>query len=240
MTGSTYGGSAWSGESDYQDGETYASLDEVQATLQVEPGDLGLNDSEEDDDGLTEWDRFCQRLQRKAKRQIDAYCQRDFEPYSSQVLTLDGGDGSTRVLSLPKPVREVHWIEVDGSRLDEGSYTWKRSGPLIRQGGDTATARTSQYGSGLHSSITGSSKPTWPAGYGNIEVLVDYGYLDPPQPVKEAEAMLVDHSIMGQLQKRASPIVQSDDYTIEANIPVALTDEVKEMLRQFKPTGVGN
>jgi len=44
---------------------------------------------------------------------------------------------------------------------------------------------------------------------------------------------------VGYVQKREAPVVQSDDFSIEANIPVALTKEVKEMLREYQITKMG-
>jgi hypothetical protein len=239
MSGATYGGAAWSGSSDFTS-DGYADLAEVKQLLQVDPTDLGLNDSTEDDDGHTEWDRFILRVQRKAKAQIDSFTQRDFEPYSSQTLYLDGGVTGSRVLRLPHPVQEVHEVKEDGTVVSEDSYEWQPNGSLIKTSGTGSDSGIpSRYGSSTPYAQVQDRRAEWATGYNNIEVMLDYGYLAPPEDVKEAEAMLIDHSIVGYVQKREAPVVQSDDFSIEANIPVALTKEVKEMLREYQITKMG-
>lgn len=240
MSGATYGSAAWSGSSNFTS-DGYADLAEVKQLLQVGPGDLGLNDSTEDEDGLTEWDRFVLRVQRKAKEQIDSFTQRDFEPYTSQKILLDGGVSGSRVLRLPHPVQEVHEVQEDGTVLSEDSYEWQANGSLIKTSGTGSDSGiATRYGSSTPYAEVQDRRAEWATGYNNIQVKLDYGYLEPPATVKEAEAMLIDHSLVGYVQKREAPVVQSDDYSISANIPVALTSEIKEMLRDYQITRVGS
>lgn len=239
MGGATYGSAAWSGSSDFTS-DGYAELAEVKHTIQVDPTDLGLNDTDEDNDGHTEWDRFILRVQRKAKEQIDSFTGRDFEPYSSQVIYLDGGVSGSRVLRLPHPVMEVHQVEEDGTVVSESDYEWQRNGSLIKTSGTGSDSGiATRYGTSTPYAEVQDRRAEWATGYNNIEVLLDYGYAEPPGDVQEAEAMLVDHSIMGYVQKREDPVVQSDDYSITANIPVALNSEIKEMLRDYQITRMG-
>lgn len=229
---------AWGGSSSFS-GPGYAPLDRVKATLQVDAQDLGLDDTNSDADGDSDWDNFLQVLQGKAKAQIDSFTDRDFEPYDGVTLDLDGGASGTKVLRLPHPVRNVSKVVEEGATLREGDdYEWKPNGSLIKLG--SGGSAISRYGSSTPYSTLQAQRPEWAMGYNNIQVTLDYGPASPPADIIEAEAMLVDHATVGFVQKREAPVVQSDDYSISANIPVSLTSEIKELLRSHRIQGLGS
>lgn len=220
-----------------------STVSELKDYIQVQPKDLGLSDTADGDgDGTSDWEEFLAQLQDKAKSRIDSYCQRDFEHHQDEKVTLSGKRGHSKVLRLPHPVLSVSSITIEGNTVDSDSYEWQQGGSLIKTGPDPELGRThikSGYGN-LPSVGTTRGKHTWPSGYNNIEVTLDYGYQSPPEDVVEAEMKLVDHTLVGMAQKREAPIVQTDDFSVTANIPVAMNKEIKEMLRPYRSSGVGN
>lgn len=235
---STSFGGAYSGSETFA-GPGYASRERVGAYLQVEASDLAVDDQTTDADGKTDWDYLIEALQAKAKAQIDAFCHRDFEPYTAATITLNGGHHS-RVLRLPNPVRAVTEVREAGTALEESAFAWQPDGSLIKLS-DSSSSRPAVYGAGTPVGLHSKRQPVWNPGYGNIEVDLDYGYQEgqAPEPIQQAEIMLVDHSLVGLIQKRESPIVQSDDYQIDANIPISLTDEIRELIRPYQRTEMG-
>ena len=195
-------------------GETvYADPDERERYVQVEAGDLGLSTQDPDGDGSSEWSQLLDSLQTKAKARIDRFCQRDFEDHPNDTVTLDGGTG-TSVLRLPSPVRSVDAVRDGGETVASEEYQWTEYGSLVRQHGQ------------------------WRSGYGTIEVDLDHGYRSPPADVAEAELKLVDHTLAGMSQKREGTVVQSDDFSLEVNLPLAMNAEIKGMLRPHTRTEV--
>jgi len=196
--------------------QVYADPVERERYVQVEAGDLGLSTQDPDGNSETEWSQLLDSLQTKAKARIDRFCQRDFADHPNDTVTLDGGTG-TSVLRLPSPVRDVTAVREAGETLDappDGEYQWSKVGSLIRQYGE------------------------WRPGYRNIEVDLDYGYRSPPEDVAEAELKLVDHTLAGMSQKREGTVVQSDDFSLEVNLPLAMNAEIKGMLRPHTRTEV--
>lgn len=240
MSGATLGdddGALWSGSEGTDFTEGYASLERAKAYLQVDASDLSVDDSTEDSDGLTDWDHLILALQRRAKALIHQFTRRDFAHHQNKTVYLDGGQGSQTVIRLPHPVLEVHEVREDDHLLTEGDeYEYKRAGSLVRTGSTGSRA----YGSSTRVGMVTSSSPRWSGGINNIEVIMDYGYIDAPEEVKEAEVAMVDHALVGLIQKRESPVVQVDNFEVEANIPITLNSEVKTLLRPYIITGVGN
>lgn len=200
---------------------SYSSTEGVKDYVQVGPNDLGLSDSTDSDgDGTSDWEEFLQTLQEMAKDRIDQFCQRDFDHHQGETVILDG-KGKT-VLRLPHPVLSVSSVQESQTTLDEhdpvtgstGEFQWTEAGTLIRKGG------------------------TWPDGYQNVKAVLDYGYTSPPGGVVEAEKRLVDHTLVGMSQKRQAPVVQDGDFSVSANIPMAMNKEIREMLSSYKPAGV--
>ena len=195
-------------------GETvYADPAERERYVQVAAGDLGLSTQDPDGDGETEWSKLLDSLQTKAKTRIDRFCQRDFADHPNDTVTLDGGTG-TSVVRLPSPVRSVDAVRDGGETVPAKDYQWAEHGSLIRQKGQ------------------------WRPGYATIEVDLDHGYRTPPEDVAEAELKLVDHTLAGMSQKREGTVVQSDDFSLEVNLPLAMNAEIKGMLRPHKRTEV--
>ena len=217
----------------------YASLDELKVYIQTQPGAVGLSGTKDEDaDGLSEWEEQLEILQSKAKGRIDRFCRRDFELHEGETVTLDG-KGGTSVLDLPYHVREVHEVRVDGDVIESDRWHAKDSGALVY----TADAPESgRYGNPGGPPVRTRERGQWPAGYGNIEVDLDYGYPDGEAPVdvQEAEMKLVDHTIVGMAQKREGMVVQADSFEVEVNIPVAWNSEIRGMLTPHRKVGVGN
>lgn len=211
----------------------YSDRADLKRYTQVDATDLGLSDStDSDSDGDSDWEEFLDSLAEKAQARIENFCKRDFADHSNVTVTLDGGGGNSKVMRLPHPVRSVSAVRVDGDTTASEDYAWKEAGTLIKTGGSRSQT-TGTLGIGIT-----SGRATWPAGYDNIEVDLTWGYSTPPSDIQEAEMMLVDHTLVGHVQKREAPIVQSDDFSIQANIPLSMTDEVREMLRPYQPSGV--
>ena len=229
---------------------TYASLERLKAFTQVDPGDLALSDEEFDD--------LCQTLLGAAKDQIDAYTGRQrwgFDLHEEETLDLDGKNGDRKMLNLPSPVHEVHSVEEDGTLLTEGdAYEWKPHGSLVRTG-TAARGRRSygtggsvSYGSGKPPGLQSKQKAVWSAGYNNVEVTLTFGYhphpdapdswsseeWSVPRDVVKAEMKLADHELQGLLAKRESTTVQVDDFTVELQTPISMTEEVKQDLEQHR------
>ena len=191
-------------------GETvYADPAERERYVQVTAGDLGLSTQDPDDDGSTEWSELLDSLQVKAKARIDRFCRRDFENHPDDTLRLDGGTG-TSVVRLPSPVHDVTAVRDGGETIDSEDYQWTEYGSLVRTHGE------------------------WRPGYATIEVDLDHGYRSPPEDVAEAELKLVDHTLAGMSQKREGTVVQSDDFSLEINLPIALNSEIKGILRPHR------
>ena len=193
-------------------GETvYADPDELEVYVQTSPESLGVSTNDTDNSGTGDWREYLEALQPKAKSRIDSYCERDFEDHPNATVALDGGD---QVIFAPSPVRTVYAVRIDGETLPADGYHAKEGGSLIRTG------------------------RTWPEGYGNVEVDLDYGWRTPPDDVAEAEMKVVDHTVVGQAQKREGMVTQSDDFSLEVNIPVAWNREIRGMLEPHRKMGV--
>ena len=226
---------------------TYSSLERVKAYTQVEPTDL--NKTEE------EFNQLIQTLMGSAKDQIDAFCSRNtwgFDLQEEETLHLDGKNGDRKMLHLPAPVHEVQSVEEDGNTLTEGQdYQWKPHGSLIRTGGGKGrrsygVGSGRQYGSGTPPGLQSKKKSVWSAGYNNVEVTLTFGYHDQPdepdtwsieeyalpRDILKAELKLVDHELQGLLSKRENTTVQTDDFEVQANLPVSMTEEIENILAE--------
>lgn len=213
--------------------EPYASLSDLLNYIQVDGGDLGFSE-EADGDGQSDWEEYIQGLQAKARARIDTITQRGFEYHPEETVTLSGKGKST--LRMPHPVHEVHKIKQDGKTVSSDSFEWEANGSLVK----TQTSGTPTiYGANTLSNRPATG-PSWGSGLSNVEATITYGYEEPPQDVQLAEMMLVDHTLVGQVQKRQSPVVQTDDFQVEQNIPISLNKEVEEMLAPYKVTRWGN
>ena len=197
----------------------YADPSRLADYVQTSNESFGLSTTA-DGDGASPWLEFLETIQARMKARIDEYTGRDFEDHSDDTLQFDGGATSSRFLSLPEPVRSVTEVRVDGDVVDPGTYRWKESGQLIRLDPSDSSARAS-----------------WPAGYGNIAVDLDWGYQSPPADVVEAELKLVSHTVAGLAQMREGMVVQQDDVDLQVALPEAMTTEVKNILRHHRSSG---
>lgn len=200
------------------DGKTvYADFEDVQREVQSDPNTFSLSTQ----GSPSEWQEFLEAKQVAAKARIDEFCNRDFEDHTGATVTLDGGMSATHVLALPSPVRQVTAVREDGAPLDDSQY---------RLLGDTdQLVRLDENGE------TG----TWAAGFGNLEVDVDWGYQTPPADVAEAEAKLVANGIATLAQMREGLVVQQDDVDLQVSLPSAMTPEIRGMLAEHRPTSHG-
>lgn len=207
------------------DGTTvYADPAEVEAYVQSQPTNFSLGTT----GSPSEWREFLEQRQIDAKDRIDSYCDRDFEDHTGETITLDGGDGSKRILSIPSPSRTVNAVRVEGEPLDAESYHVKETGQLIRDYGSPHLFRERRRFSEK------AKRPTWLCGYGNIEVDLDWGYQTPPSEIAEAEKKIVDHTIVGMTQKREGMFIEENDISVRVNIPVAMNSEIRSMLDRHK------
>lgn len=205
----------------------YADPAEVEAYVQTQPTNFSLGTT----GSPSEWREFLEARQKDAKSRIDSYCDRDFEDHPADTITLDGGDGSKRILSIPSPARNVQAVRVEGSTLSSDDYHVKESGQLIRDHGAPETLRRSRE---QRFGTSGHRKPTWWSGYGNIEVDLDWGFQEPPHEIAEAEKKIVDHTLVGMTQKREGMFIEENDISVRVNIPVAMNSEIRSMLDRHK------
>lgn len=216
-------------------GSPYSTLEQVKRNIQVGNEELGISDTDTDGDGTTQWDELLKGLQDRARSKIETFCQRDFAHHQGVTVTLDG-KGKT-VIRAPHPIISISSVSVDGQALTEGDdYIFKEGGSLVKTGNASSG---SVVGGGTPPGLVTKSKPTWPDGYGNIEVTLTHGYQDPPGDVVDAEISLIDHTLVGYVSKREAPVVQTDDFSVSANIPISMNQEIKDQLRSYKPSGVG-
>lgn len=209
----------------------YADPAEVEAYVQTQPTNFSLGTT----GSPSEWREFLEQRQIDAKNRIDSYCDRDFEDHTGETVTLDGGDGSKRILSIPSPARNVQAVRVEGSALSSDDYVVKESGQLIREHGAPETLlRSREQRHGFGYSKCHRYKPTWWCGYGNIEVDLDWGYQQPPLEIAEAEKKIVDHTLVGMTQKREGMFIEENDISVRVNIPVAMNNEIRAMLDRHK------
>lgn len=193
----------------------YAEPATVEEFVQTQPE----NFSKSTTGSPSEWILFLEQWQIKAKARIDSYCDRDFEDHPADTVALDGGDGQTRVLRLPYPVRNVTEVRADGSPLDPDSYHVKKAaGTLIKTAGR----------------LRHTSRVSWPAGYGNIEVDCTHGYSEPPEDISLAEMKLVDHTLVGMAQKREGMVIDAGDISARINLPISMNGEIRKILDQHK------
>lgn len=222
-------------------GGSYATKEEIKKYTQVDNGDLGVSDSSSPSD----WDNLLDALLDRASSRVDTITQRDFAHHQAETLLLDGL--GKRVLKLPHPVISVSTVKEDGTTLTEGrdeDYVWQLGGSLIAMSHPgQQVVRTRTIGSGTpptgfgpDTTRAGGRKPVWQNDYQNVEVTLDYGYSSPPEDVVDAVLHLVDHTLVGMVQKRQAPIVQTDNFEVSANIPESLNREVKEMLAPYRVT----
>lgn len=180
----------------------YANPDELESYIQSNPESFHLSTEPTEGDGPSEWREYLENLQVKARGRIDDHCNRDFEYHENDTLQVDGGSS---VVFLPSPVHEIHEIRTGGSPVSEDKYEFKRSGALV-------------------------ADRSWPEGINALEVDLDHGYESPPPAIQEAEMKLVDHTVIGQIQKREGMTVQADSFEVKVNIPIAMNSEIREML----------
>lgn len=209
-------------------GETvYASGDELGEYVQSSAESLDFSETQTvDGTDVTEWRRFLEKIQVKAKARIDEYCRRDFEDHPDDTLTESGEDG-TSVIRLTGPVRQVHAVRVDGTVIDADGYHCEDARSLVRTAG-SARDRYEHH------------DPQWPAGYGNIEIDLDWGYEAPPADIVQAEMELVDNVVASLVVKREGTVVQADNFEVEVSIPNAMTAEIRELLDEHREMGVFN
>jgi len=209
-------------------GETvYAPGDELEKYVQSSAESLGFSETQTvDGTETTEWRRFLEKTQVKSKARIDEYCRRDFEDHPDDTLTESGEDG-TSVIRLTGPVRQVHAVRVGGTAIDADTYHCEGAGSLVR----TAGSPRNRYG---------HHDPQWPAGYGNIEIDLDWGYVAPPADIVQAEMELVDNVVASLVVKREGTVVQADNFEVEVSIPNAMTAEIRELLNEHREMRVFN
>lgn len=207
------------------DGElVYAAPAEVERYVQTQPSNLGLATT----GSPSEWRLFLEARQEDAKARIDSFCDRDFEDHPGDTVTLDGGDGSKRILRIPSPVQSVTEVRVDGTLLSEGDYVVKDSGQLLRDYGNPHLFQERRRFSDRR------RKPTWLRGISNIDVSLDWGYETPPSEISEAEKKLVDHTLVGLTQKREGLFIEENDISVSVNIPTAMNSEIRNMLSRHE------
>lgn len=208
----------------------YADPAAVEQYVQTAADQFGLSTT----GSQSEWRQFLEDRQVEAKARIDEYTGRDFEDHPGDTVVRDGGAEPTRFLDLPAPVRSITEVRVDGEALATDEYLLRDGGQLIRVDPDAASGS-----SWLEEVLSGASAPDehWPAGYGNVEIDLDWGYQTPPADVAEAEKKLVGHTISGLIQMREGMIVQQDDVDVTVRLPSAMTAEVRAMLATHRDHG---
>lgn len=209
------------------DGEfVYAEPERAEVYTQTAADQFSLSTSGDP----SEWRIFVEERQTEAKARIDEYCGRDFENHPGDTVVLDVGSAPQRFIDLPTPVQSVSEVRVDGVAIPASDYRVGDEGFLIRISDELTTEQQL-----LEDALP--SRPVWPAGYGNIEVDLDWGFTTVPNDIAEAEKKLVAHTVTGLTQMREGMIVQQDDIDVHVQLPEAMTPEIKQMLGAHRSGG---
>lgn len=210
----------------------YADPDVMEEYVQTKANQFSIDAS---NGPPSDWRVFLEKIQSRMKSRIDEYCGRDFEDHAGDTVTLNGGANGKRILDLVdeagEPVRSVSEVRVDGEVVPTDKYVVD-DGQLIRTEPPQVDAVDA-----LARGTEVSGRPEWETGYGNIAVDLDWGYQSPPADVVEAELKLVAHTVTGLNQLREGMIVQQDDVDVSVQLPEAMTQEVKELLRHHRQSG---
>lgn len=206
----------------------YVSDTEVRRYAPVTASDLGLSDSE--------FTTLVDDLLADAKSLIDTYCRRtdgSFKPQTGQTVTLDGSDAK-RVLRLPDPVQSVTAVRVNGDAIPADTYEWKESGQLIRTGGSDSRRFAKVTSASAATPPRRDDDPSWPDGYGNVEVDLDYGHSSPPDDVSWAQKQMVANALQALVAMRNERIQQIDDFEGRVNMRDFFTQEIKNALDKHR------
>ena len=207
----------------------YGTIHAVKYETGIEPGDLIIEVPEESDASTDEekLDFLIEELLDDATSFIDRFCNRDFAHHENDAVQIDGNGRNTLRLPRQWPIIEIHSIEIGGSEIPEDSYR-------VKPGRDLA-----EWNSGLIE----RRNSYWPQGWENIEIVLDWGFEEPPLEIDDIAEGLAAGAILDFLHNQNADGVASismDGYSVSFNEGgERLDDDRERILNEFKPINMG-
>jgi len=193
----------------------YVTLQEVKDFSRLTYQDLGYETE-------SQFDSFLNDLIINVEGLIESFCNVPSGFFKSGGLQLtETYDYRNPLLLNYYPVLSIGKIEFNMASFGEND--------------DWQTVDSKYYRWSKHGAIHFSSDLTAPpVSAQSVKITYTAGYSATPQTVKNVCLQLVSNILHVILQRKLSPIIRIDDFTIKLVIPDVFTDELKQELAPFK------